>query len=371
MKILFFHRWVGVHGGGTETHVLELVKRFALLGHAVTILTREGARLADLDNSIRVIRISRSFRESDHSYDDFRVYIYTFFYMLKSALKLLMLRIRGEVFDVVSVHFAVEAIIARIYRFITGTPFVFVLEGYTPLEAKTARHANSRIAISNFEAGIYKKRHGVDSEVLYVGVDTKRFFIGKDKGDQFRKCLVPDGEILILTVCRIEPRKDLFTLIKAAKILKERGEKLKFVIVGDGILKEEITRLIKNNNLQDYVIMAGFVSDDELPEYYAAADIFLLTSKEEWFGIVFLEAMSAGLPIITTDVDACPEVVGECGLFFRRGDFFQLIENITSLTGNPDLLSRLSLKAQERSKIFNWNSQIIKYQRAYENAAKK
>jgi len=372
MKILFFNRWVGVHSGGTETHLLELAKRLSGLGDQVSILTREGQRLGELGSAIRVIRVSKTFRESDHSYDDFRVYFYTLIYMIKSFLILLRLRLKGERFDLLSVHFAVEAIIARLYRVLTGVPFIFVLEGYTPLEGRTAGFADERIAISHFEAGVYKKRHGLESKVLYVGVDIDRFSIDKQNGDRIRKRLgLRDQEILILSVCRLEPRKDLVTLIEAAKRLKAKAKKVKFVIAGDGILKKEIAQMIKAGGLQDYVLMVGFVSDQELPLYYAAADIFLLTSKEEWFGIVFLEAMAAGLPVIATDTDACPEVVDGCGLFFKKSDPLDLSVKIDQMCENRRLRDELSGKSRERAKDFDWKKRILDYQEAYKRVLKR
>jgi len=372
MKILFFNRWVGVHSGGTETHLLELAKRFSGLGHQVSILTREGERLGELGSAIRVIRVSKTFRESDHSYDDFRVYFYTLFYMIKSLLVLLRLKLRGERFDLLSVHFTVEAIIARLYRILTGVPFIFVLEGYTPLEGRTASLADERIAISHFEAGVYKKRHGLESKVLYVGVDSDRFSIDKQNGEKIRKRLGLEGkEILILSVCRLEPRKDLFTLIEGARLLKKKGKRIKFVIVGDGILKREVAEAIKAKGLEDYLLMAGFIPDLELPLYYAAADIFLLTSKEEWFGIVFLEAMAAGLPVIATDTDACPEVVDGCGLFFKKSDPGDLSVKIEEMCDNRRLRDELSEKSRVRAKDFDWKKRILDYQEAYKVVLKR
>jgi len=371
MKILFLHRWVGVHGGGTETHLLELAKRFSNLGHQITILTREGNRLHDLDKKIRVLRISANFKESDHSYEDIRVYIHTALFMLKTLSKLILLRIKGDKFDIISVHFTTEAIIARIYRFLFKTPFISVLEGYTPLEAKTAKYANAMIAISNFEASIYKRNHNLESKVIYIGVDKNKFDITKQNALALRKSLAANDEIMILTVCRLEPRKDLLTLLKAATLVASKNKKIKFVIAGDGISRQIIEKSIIDNNLGSTVTLAGFVEDKGLPYYYAAADIFLLTSKEEWFGIVFLEAMASGLPIIATNVDACPEVVGECGLFFDKEDFTELSKIILKLAENQVLREDLTLKSKQRSIQFDWNKQILLYEAAYKNTIEK
>lgn len=370
MRILFFHRWVGVHCGGTETHILELAKRFCDLGHDISILTRQGNRISNIDKRIRVIRISKNFRESDHSYDDFRLYIHTVLFIFKSLFKLFSLNLQGESFDIISVHFVTEAIVARLYRLFTGIPFIFVLEGYTPMEANTARYADLRIAISNFEAGIYKQRHNIDSQVIYVGVDVDRFLVKKEVSRKVHTEFIGDDELLILTVCRIEPRKDLFTLLRAAQLVNQENKKIKFIIVGEGILSSAIAIAIKEYGLSSVVKLAGFVDDKQLPYYYAIADIFVLTSNEEWFGIVFLEAMSAGLPIITSNVDACPEVVDGCGLYFKNGDYADLAKKILQLAEEPGLRNYYSLRSLIRASKFTWDRQILLYEQTYKSILK-
>ncbi len=371
MKILFFHRWVGVHGGGTETHLLELARRFSQRGHDVAILTRQGRRLQDLDKRIRVIRISRNPGESDHSYENLLVYLHTALFALKSLVRLLILHAHRERFDVISVHFATEALVARIFRWISKTPFLFVLEGYTPLEAKTAAAADARIAISDFEAAQYRDVHGVEAAVVHIGVDRARFGIEAAKAADLRAKFVSGKEILVLTVCRLEPRKDLSTLLRAAERLRETQPHIRFVIVGEGIsgpaLREELTR----RNLGNCVRLAGYVDDEKLPFYYKAADIFVLTSREEWFGIVYIEAMAAGLPVIATNVDAAPEVLGDCGIFFERGNDASLAERIRELARDAQRRADRGRRSLVRAERFDWEKQATLYEAHYVRAASK
>lgn len=369
MKILFFHRWVGVHGGGTETHLLELATRFNKLGHVVTILTRDGNRLGNLDKNIKVVRVSSNFNESQNSYDDWRMYVHTSWYMIKAFCKLLEMKLRGRSFDVVSVHFTTEAIMARFYRFLFGTPFVFVLEGYTPLEAKTAKAADKRLAISKTTRDAFWDKHGVDSEPIYVGVDTGKYTLDKNHSVNLRSKLAKKNELIVLVVCRLEPRKDLMVLIKAAEKIKLIDNKIKFVLCGDGISRESIEREIKRRKLTDTIKMVGFVYE-ELPNYYSTADIFALTTKEEWFGIVFIEAMAAGLPIVTTNVNACPEVVGNAGLFFDKGDYQGMVKQLLELAHKPKLRKELADNARRRSRLFDWKKLMPIYEKAYKSVLK-
>lgn len=365
MKILFFHRWVGVHKGGTETHIRELADRFQKLGHDITILTREGKELSDFNLKVRIIRISKNWQESEHSYEDFRVYLHTLLFMIKSFFKLFCLLIEGDCFDVISVHFFTESWVAKFYSFFKKTPIIFVLEGYTPLEAQAAKFADKRISISKFEADMYFKKHGVDSKTIPVGIDTNRFNVKKEEVGYLRGKFANSNEKLAITVCRLEPRKDIPALIKAVSYGKEKLKNIKFLIVGDGISRELIENEIQKKNLSSKVILAGRISDEDLPKYYACADFFVLPTKQEWFGIVFLEAMASGLPIITTDIDACPEVVGECGAYFKPGDFKTLAEKIEKLSGNESLIGDLSQKAKEKARAFDWDKLISGYEKEY------
>lgn len=354
-----------MHKGGTETHIRELAIRFQRLGHEITILTREGDELDDFIPAIKIVRISKNIGESDHSYEDFRVYIHTLFFMVKSFLALLSLLVKGEHFDVISVHFFTELWIAKLYNFLNKTPIVFILEGYTPFEAKAAKFADRRISVSSFEAKVYKERHSLDSIVIPVGIELPKFSVPKSHSEHLSRRFAVKSEKIALTVCRLEPRKDILTLIKAVKYAEERLKGIKFVIVGDGISRGQIEKEILNQRLGNHIFLIGRVDDRQLPYYYACADFFILPTKQEWFGIVFVEAMASGLPIITTEVDACPEVVGECGLYFKPGDYIGLAGRIIELFEDNTLMQNLSRRSLKRAEAFDWDKVIKKYEAQY------
>ncbi len=367
MKILFFHRWVGVHGGGTETHLKELAKRLADSGHKVAILTREGNQLGKFHPAITILRIGRNLAEYDHSYQDLRVYYHTALYIIKSFLKLIILWLKGERFDVISVHFATEAIVARLFRFFTGTPYVFILEGYTAWEAKEAKAANSCVAISKYEAQRCQREFGFSPRVIYIGVDQKRFspkgeiWPGKDK-------ICPKGQKLILAVCRLEPRKDLSTLLSAAKILE--NQKISLAIAGTGIDEEKLKVKSKKLKLRNCHFL-GFVPDKDLPALYRAADLFVLPTLEEGFGIVLTEAMASGVPVLSNSVGAVPEVVDKAGITIAPQKPKLLAENILKILKDGKLGEKMKEKGLELVKNrYNWDKIIRQYEKVYKNIIK-
>src|SRR6185369_15404124 len=112
------------------------------------------------------------------------------------------------------------------------------------------------------------------------------------------------GKKVILTVCRLDPRKNLITLVNAANIIVNQmhHKDFLFILVGDGVERPYLEENVQKLHLGDYVKFAGAVANtgDLLPKYYAMADLFVLPTLYEGFGWVFLEAMACKLPIITT-----------------------------------------------------------------------
>ncbi|PIS21185.1 hypothetical protein COY33_02325 [candidate division WWE3 bacterium CG_4_10_14_0_2_um_filter_42_7] len=344
MKILFIHRWVGVHEGGTETHIKEVASFMARQGHEVYILTRKGPALSDFDPKVKVVTVGKTPGESQFSYKsmyDPRLWFYTGTYVLKILTRLLGLWIKGIRFNVVSVHFLVESKAARIFRFLTKTPFIFVIEGYTDAEAKEARHANLVMASSQHELDECYKHYGYKPVLKPHGIDLKRFRKDADKNDEIRKRYVKEGEKLVVTVCRLEPRKDLPTLIKAAKVVKEKNPKIKFVVVGEGVSGEELHQMVKDLGLSDTISFAGRVSEEDLPKYYAAGDLYALPTLYEGFGIVYLEAMASECPVLSTKVGAIPEVVEDDGVLIEPKDPEKLAEKILEILENEKLRMEL------------------------------
>ncbi len=369
MRILFLHRWVGVHGGGTETHIKALVNIFLERGHEVGIITRAGDfPLEGLFPKARVWRVAGNFRESDHSYEDWRVYPHTALFIIKLLIKLLYLHFRGERFDVLSVHFPTEAVVARVYRALFKTPFGNILEGYTPLEGKVARWADQPITISEYEAQRYKQNFGIDSVVIPNGADQKRFNERVD-GSEIRQKYCQDREKLVVTVCRLEPRKDIPTLLQAAVAAHEKMPEVRFVIAGTGINAAELKSQSSQLNTQGYVTFAGFVSDEDLPRYYAAADLFVLPTLEEGFGIVYAEAMSCGIPILTTDIPAAREVVGEAGEFVPVKSPKILAEKIVSILRDPKKMAKMGAASLKRAGRYDWEKLAADYEKVYKEAA--
>lgn len=149
---------------------------------------------------------------------------------------------------------------------------------------------------------------------LRPGIDPARFALAPDRAAVRQMLGLPIDATILLTVRRLAPRMGLETLLDAfGQILAARpGTDLRLVIVGEGTLRQVLTERRAELGLTDRVRLVGFVDDSALPRYYQAADLFVLpTETLEGFGLIILEALACGTPVVGTPVNAIPEVLGE------------------------------------------------------------
>jgi len=353
MKILFLHRWTGVHEGGTETHIKNIMNYFCSRGHGVSLMTRDGRNVRGLKKKITVYTVPKLPFESDFSYKsmvDPRLYFYTFAFTVLLLLRFLYAYlIEGARFDLISTHFLIEAKVARLIRFLFGIPFVFSLEGYTKAEAAEACSANLVFAVSADIASRCQKNFGYKPIVKTHGVDLNIFNENVD-GSVIRRKYGLENCFVFLTVCRLEPRKDIPTLLLAAKKFLSTRRDVYFLIVGEGVSENELRSQARQLGIERRVIFAGRISDEELPLYYAAGNVFVLPTLYEGFGIVFAEAMASGLPVISTNTSAVPDVVGNAGILFTPKNVGELTSALEKIYSDKDLYLDLKNKALQRAK---------------------
>lgn len=291
---------------------------------------------------------------------DSRLLIYALMFVVQSLPKLLILRLKGIKFDVISVHCTLEAFLMRLVRRVFGTPYVFIFEGYTNLEARVAKYANLQIAISQDIINKCFTNYGYKPILIPIGMNKNW---NSFDGAKIRQEYAKSGEKLVLTVCRLSPGKDIPALVTAANIVREKNPKVKFLVVGDGIERERIEKQIEALDLSDTVKIIREMPIS--PSYFRACDIFALPSLYEGLGIVFLEAMSAGLPIISTTAPAIPEVVGDAGILIPSRRPGLLAEKILQLVNNDELRRDLIERGLRRIKKYDWDKLITQYTNAY------
>ena len=175
---------------------------------------------------------------------------------------------------------------------------------------------------------------------IYDAIDVKKVMAKKNTKILHKEFNLPDGSLIIGNIAGLDDQKDLFTFIDTAKkILQPKSDlpKIKFFIVGRGPKKEVLEQYIKENQLENDVILTGFRNDvlDILPEF----DILLMTSIEEGLPLSIYEAFAAKIPVVSTDAGGIKEVVrnGETGFVTPQKDADALAKMCLEILQNPEL----------------------------------
>ncbi|MDR7608740.1 MAG: glycosyltransferase [Armatimonadota bacterium] len=189
-------------------------------------------------------------------------------------------------------------------------------------------------------------------------VDPGRYQAGADARRRLREFLGLDGQFVVLSVGRLVPRKAHDVVLRALARLVHTGEPVAAVLVGEGPQRARLETLARELGIADRVCFAGFVPDDVLVDYYAAADAFVLPSRRltdrdgvEGFGIVFLEAGSAGLPVVGAATGGIPEAVehGRTGFLVPPDDPAALAGAIWRLVRDPDEARKMGAEGRRRA----------------------
>jgi glycosyltransferase involved in cell wall biosynthesis len=217
-----------------------------------------------------------------------------------------------------------------------------------------------------------KQRYRVNSEVVPHGVDLNRFN-PNISGKNIRDLLNIGDTTIILYVGRLEAHKGLQWLLKAMKLIKKERKdvKIKIIIVGSGRERNNLEMLAKRLKIIDTVIFAGRVSEEELPNYYAASDIFVIPSLYEGFGLPILEAQACGSPVIGSDCTAIAETIGLGGVVFEPKNEVSLKNEILRLIDDKQIFNELVEKSIENVENYNWQSVIDRIEVILKNGLNK
>lgn len=234
---------------------------------------------------------------------------------------------------------------------------------------------------SNTKATAYSFSNADDQNnhrLIPMGVDIEKFSRG------IRSVLrsnIGDDIFIILFVGRLVKKKGVDTLLKAFAILPlDIKENALLWIIGDGGQKEYLVRLSHELNIHEYVSFIGRIDNDVLPNYYAAADLFVGPSTTgdygdtEGQGIIFSEAAASHLCVLATNSGGIPEVVnhGETGYLVPPGDFNKLSEAIVELLSDDTLRESLTDNAYNKvCRDFSWKIIANKYKDLYFSILKK
>lgn len=189
--------------------------------------------------------------------------------------------------------------------------------------------------------------------VIPNGINLEEFDIPYSK-EECKSKLGLNGKNMVLFMGSLYPLKGPHILLKAiSKVIKERTDTM-FVFAGRGDVNK-YKKLSEEIGVQKYVRFTGYVSEEK-PFYYRAADVFVLPSYEEIFGIVNLESMACGTPIVASKIGGIPDIVrdGENGLLVPPRDSKALADAIIYLMENKDIREKMGKNGKKKAKDYSW-----------------
>ncbi|MEM2841684.1 MAG: glycosyltransferase family 4 protein [Thermoproteota archaeon] len=194
--------------------------------------------------------------------------------------------------------------------------------------------------------------------VISNGVDATRFE-RYNCSREFRSRYAVENERIVLYVGRLVPEKGTNVLLGAMPRVIRSHPEAKLVVVGEGYYKEELMRIASQINLSQKVYFTGYLDDDTLRSIYKCASVAVFPSLYEPFGIVALEAMASGVPVIVSNTGGLSEIVEHnvTGLKVEANNSEALSYAISYLLDNPDVAERLGHEALKKVKMmYNWRS---------------
>ena len=222
---------------------------------------------------------------------------------------------------------------------------------------KVLENADCIITVSKSLADDVKKYCSREPIILPWGIDLNLFKPHNEKVFKRRT---------IVCVGALVKRKGHEFLLKAFKKVLNCINDVDLLIIGWGPEEQELKKLVNNLGITDNVRFIDYVETSEFPKYYSSSEFFVSATLHEGFGVVFAEAMACGLPIVSTNVGAVPEVVGEAGILVEPKNPEQLAEAMLKLLNDSKLREELSKKALERASRFSIEKRTEDLEKIYE-----
>ncbi|MBA7715222.1 Phosphatidyl-myo-inositol mannosyltransferase [subsurface metagenome] len=356
MKIALVSPYDFAYPGGVANHISSLEHQFTKMGHQVKVIAPASKMVPDFGD--RFIPIGKP-RPIPASGSIARI---TISFRLASRIKAVLAQ---ENFDIIHLHEPFMPMLCTAVLRFSNTANVGTFHacqarlGYkwgrpisTIVLKKRARKLHGKIAVAKPAMDYASKYVPGSYHIIPNGIDLERFSPDVSPIDRFG-----DGKLNILFVGRLESRKGLNYLLKAYRRVKQEIPNSRLIIVGPGTrLRKKYEKEVRRNDLRD-VVFVGYVDLGELPRYYKTADIFCSPATgRESFGIVLLEAMALGKPIVASNIDGYASVMthGAEGLLVPPKDEKALAQALISLMANESLRQQMGARGRLTAEGYDW-----------------
>jgi len=376
--------------GGAERVLYEQTTRLAARGHDVHILTR---RLPAHQSDDAVIQNVREWRYPVNQDNAVSFFTST----LRNGKKLFETLSKANDFDCINFHqpFSAFAVmrsascknIRKVYTchslafeeyasrnakpdsFAKKIVHSFHLASRRWIEKKVLNQSDHIVTLSRYTRDKLLNIYGVPDEKIAIipgGIDLVRFHPAADKREVREQLNLPQEKTILLTVRNLVSRMGIENLIRAMQDIVKSVPDIYLIIGGAGPLKDDLVMMCRRLNLDHHIHFTGFIPEDALPEYYQAADIFVLPTVElEGFGLVTLEALVSGTPVLGTPVGGTQEILSRFDSRFLFQDTRHesisrlIIETCQEYRNQPDKWQLDSRRCRQfAEKYYSWETNV-------------
>ena len=369
---------------------------YPVYGGSGVVATELGKALASRGHEIHFIAYSMPFRlgtiRQNVSFHEVNVNAYPLFeyppYTLNLTSKIVDV-VRYEKLDVLHMHYAIphatsavlarqilakEGISAPVVTTLHGTDITIVGQdpSFAPVVAWSINESDGVTAVSEYLRKETEKTCEVCTDIRVIPnfIDTVRF--RRQMKDHFKAALCPNGEKVLVHVSNFRPVKRATEVVEVFHRLRREGHAVKLLLVGDGPDRIPAEHLARELGVIEDIRFLG--KQEPVEEILSIADVFLMPSGSETFGLAALEAMACNVPVVASDIGGLPELVidGETGFLCPLGDVDAMTDRVRAMLLNEDLQARMAEASRKRAvDVFDVERVIPMYEAYYAEVMEK
>lgn len=370
--------------GGIARHCEGLAKALVKMGHSIYVITLDFPGAPQYEE-VEGVKIYRTSVELGHP--SFIAWVFIFNHFMEKRIAMLS---RDVKFDMIHIHDWLVALSGIAAKHYLKTPLVLTLHSTEVGRAFSLNNPDSYL-IDGIEwwATYESKRVIVTSnsmkreveehfhlpqskiDVIPNAIDASKYDVKVDRGAVKRRYGIAPDDRVVLFVGRLVPQKGVEYLIKATSKIVSNHPNTRIVIVGDGWLKEHLWSLTLLNEYNHKISFLGFLSDSELIELTLSSDVLVVPSTYEPFGIVALEGMAAGVPVVASNVGGLAEIIehDRTGVLVYAGDPNSIAWGVNKILSDSNYARWLVENAKKKIReMYSWDAVARRTVEAYEKS---